>query len=134
MSGCGCGNKKKAEEKKFTRNAEYQYTGDDICLKGRDEYVKKEVTKTSYMIGGFLAIVAGAYTAKKMNMNTAPMLGYASATGVLTFVGSKGLNAGAKGANSRFDKLCKQAEETTNETQEDEESYMDEDSPYITRS
>tara|TARA_R110000765_G_C18744412_1_gene587100 strand:+ start:109 stop:537 length:429 start_codon:yes stop_codon:yes gene_type:complete len=131
--GCGCGNKR-AEEKKFTRNAEYQYKGEDICLKGREEYINKEVTKTSYMVGGVVALVAGVYTAKKLNMALTPVMGYATTAGILTYAGSKGLSAGAKSANSRYDKLCETDDETANETQKNDESYMDDDSPYITRS
>ncbi len=137
MSGCGCANKKKAEEKKFTRNAEYQYKGNDICLNGRSVYVQNEVQKTSVMVGLVCAIGAGMVIRNRMDVSSMATFGYAGVAGLLTYGSSKGMNAGSKGANSRYDKLCEKDDETMNDeggSQEQEESYMDESSPYVSRS
>ena len=49
---------------------------------------------------------------------------------------AKGMSAGSKGANSRYDKLCEKDDETMDDegSSQEEESYMDEDSPYVSRS
>ena len=136
MSGCGCGNKKKAEEKKFTRNAEYQYKGNDICLNGRSVYVQNEVQKTSVVVGLVCAIGASMVIRNRMDASSMATFGYASVAGLLTYGGSKGMSAGSKGANSRYDKLCEKDDETMDDegSSQEEESYMDEDSPYVSRS
>ena len=131
--GCGCGNKK-AEEKKFTRNAEYEYKGDDICLNGRQAYVKNEVAKTSMLVGVFCAIGAGVVVHNKMSVGSYALAGYAATAGLLTYGGGKGMGAGSKSANARYDTLCQQDDETVDNGDDSEESYMDEDSRYVNRS
>ena len=131
--GCGCSNKK-AEEKKFTRNAEYEYKGDDICLNGRQSYVKSEVGKTSMLVGLVCAIGVGVGVAQRLKLSSYATAGYAATAGLLTYGGGKGMGAGSKSANARYDKLCEQDDETVDNGDDSEESYMDEDSRYVNRS
>jgi hypothetical protein len=128
--GCGCG--KKAEEKKFTRNAEYQYRGSDVCLNGREPYLKSEVTKVSALVGGVAALIVGGWAYTKLGKDGYSTVGYGATAGIVSYMAGTGFAFGAKAASQRFDDLCSSDEETTDEPAE--ESYNDDESAYVSRS